>query len=72
MDLMSAVVLGIVQGLTVRENLRLGLVASKDKKDEVNRITAIAEERSGFTGTFPVVASRPLADKERLRKRDRS
>nr|WP_111765188.1 amino acid permease [Nakamurella deserti] len=34
------------------------------------RIAAIADERSGFTGTFPVVASRPLADKQKLRKRD--
>ena len=28
--------------------------------------------KSGFTGTFPVVASRPLADKGRLRRGDRS
>jgi branched-chain amino acid transport system ATP-binding protein len=41
----------IVQGLTVRENLRLGLVASPDKKDEVRRIAQIAE-------TFPRLAER--------------
>src|ERR1700677_3131255 len=33
----------IVQGLTVRENLRLGLVASPDKKEEAQRIAQIAE-----------------------------
>lgn len=33
----------IVQGLTVRENLRLGLVASPDKKNEVRLIDEIAE-----------------------------
>ena len=26
------------------------------------RITAIADERAGFTGKFPVIANRPLAD----------
>jgi L-asparagine permease len=31
------------------------------------RITAIAEERSGFTGKFPVIANRPLAEKNRGR-----
>lgn len=41
----------IVQGLTVRENLRLGLVASADKKDEVRRIAEIAE-------IFPRLAER--------------
>ncbi|CAN5312205.1 ABC transporter ATP-binding protein [soil metagenome] len=41
----------IVQGLTVRENLRLGLVASPDKKDEVRRIEQIAE-------IFPRLAER--------------
>jgi branched-chain amino acid transport system ATP-binding protein len=41
----------IVQGLTVRENLRLGLVASLDKKDEVRRIAQIAE-------IFPRLAER--------------
>jgi branched-chain amino acid transport system ATP-binding protein len=41
----------IVQGLTVRENLRLGLVASPDKKHEVDRIEAIA-------GIFPRLAER--------------
>ena len=41
----------IVQGLTVRENLRLGLVASPDKKDEVRRIAQIAE-------IFPRLAER--------------
>jgi branched-chain amino acid transport system ATP-binding protein len=33
----------IVQGLTVRENLRLGLVASPDKKNEARLIDEIAE-----------------------------
>lgn len=46
--------------------LVLGWFACRD------RIAAIAEERSGFTGTFPVVANRPFADREKLRKRDRS
>jgi branched-chain amino acid transport system ATP-binding protein len=41
----------IVQGLTVRENLRLGLVASLDKKDEVRRIAQMAE-------IFPRLAER--------------
>jgi branched-chain amino acid transport system ATP-binding protein len=41
----------IVQGLTVRENLRLGLVASPDKKDEVRRMAQIAE-------IFPRLAER--------------
>ncbi|MES2602576.1 MAG: ABC transporter ATP-binding protein [Pseudomonadota bacterium] len=41
----------IVQGLTVRENLRLGLVASPDKKEEVRRIAQIAE-------IFPRLAER--------------
>lgn len=41
----------IVQGLTVLENLRLGLVASPDKKDEVRRIAQIAE-------IFPRLAER--------------
>src|SRR3954469_5682541 len=41
----------IVQGLTVRENLRLGLVASPDKKREVERIEEIA-------GIFPRLAER--------------
>ena len=41
----------IVQGLTVRENLRLGLVASPHKKDEVRRIAQIAE-------IFPRLAER--------------
>jgi branched-chain amino acid transport system ATP-binding protein len=41
----------IVQGLTVRENLRLGLVASSDKKKEVERIAEIAE-------IFPRLAER--------------
>ncbi len=41
----------IVQGLTVRENLRLGLVASPDKKEEVRRIEQIAE-------IFPRLAER--------------
>jgi branched-chain amino acid transport system ATP-binding protein len=41
----------IVQGLTVRENLRLGLVASPDKKDEIRRIAQIAE-------IFPRLAER--------------
>jgi branched-chain amino acid transport system ATP-binding protein len=41
----------IVQGLSVRENLRLGLVASPDKKEEVRRIAEIAE-------TFPRLAER--------------
>src|SRR6202051_3814536 len=33
----------IVQGLTVRENLRLGLVASPDVRKEAERIAEIAE-----------------------------
>jgi branched-chain amino acid transport system ATP-binding protein len=41
----------IVQGLTVRENLRLGLVASPDKKNEVALIEDIA-------GIFPRLAER--------------
>ena len=41
----------IVQGLSVRENLRLGLVASPDKKHEAHRIEAIA-------GIFPRLAER--------------
>jgi branched-chain amino acid transport system ATP-binding protein len=41
----------IVQGLTVRENLRLGLVASPDKKEEAQRIAEIAE-------IFPRLAER--------------
>ena len=41
----------IVQGLSVRENLRLGLVASPDKKDEARRIAQIAE-------IFPRLAER--------------
>jgi branched-chain amino acid transport system ATP-binding protein len=41
----------IVQGLTVRENLRLGLVASPDKKEEAKRIARIAE-------IFPRLAER--------------
>ena len=41
----------IVQGLTVRENLRLGMVAASNKKDEVRRITEIAE-------IFPRLAER--------------
>lgn len=41
----------IVQGLTVRENLRLGLVASPSKKDEVRLIAQIAE-------IFPRLAER--------------
>jgi branched-chain amino acid transport system ATP-binding protein len=41
----------IVQGLTVRENLRLGLVASPDKKEETQRIARIAE-------IFPRLAER--------------
>jgi branched-chain amino acid transport system ATP-binding protein len=41
----------IVQGLTVRENLRLGLVASPNKKDETRRIAEIAE-------IFPRLAER--------------
>ena len=41
----------IVQGLTVRENLRLGLVASPEKKEEVRRIAQIAE-------IFPRLAER--------------
>ena len=32
------------------------------------RIVAIAEERSGFTGAFPVLANRPLADQQGLRQ----
>ena len=41
----------IVQGLTVRENLRLGLVASPNKKQEVRLIEEIAE-------IFPRLAER--------------
>ena len=41
----------IVQGLSVRDNLRLGLVASPDKKSEVERIAEIAE-------IFPRLAER--------------
>jgi len=41
----------IVQGLTVRENLRLGLVASPNKKEEAQRIARIAE-------IFPRLAER--------------
>ena len=41
----------IVQGLTVRENLRLGLVASADRKKEAALITEIAE-------IFPRLAER--------------
>ncbi|MGY3488907.1 branched-chain amino acid transport system ATP-binding protein [Bradyrhizobium sp. USDA 4011] len=41
----------IVQGLTVRENLRLGLVASKEKKREAELIDEIAE-------IFPRLAER--------------
>ncbi|WP_315838877.1 ABC transporter ATP-binding protein [Bradyrhizobium prioriisuperbiae] len=41
----------IVQGLTVRENLRLGLVASPDKKKETELIAGIAE-------IFPRLAER--------------
>jgi len=41
----------IVRGLTVRENLRLGLVASPDKKEETQRIARIAE-------IFPRLAER--------------
>jgi branched-chain amino acid transport system ATP-binding protein len=41
----------IVQGLTVRENLRLGLVASPEKKAEANRIAEMAE-------IFPRLAER--------------
>ncbi len=41
----------IVQGLTVRENLRLGLVASPDKKKEAELIDEIAE-------IFPRLAER--------------
>jgi branched-chain amino acid transport system ATP-binding protein len=41
----------IVQGLTVQENLRLGLVASPDKKKETQRIARIAE-------IFPRLAER--------------
>jgi branched-chain amino acid transport system ATP-binding protein len=41
----------IVQGLTVRENLRLGLVASPEKKREVELIEGIAE-------IFPRLAER--------------
>jgi branched-chain amino acid transport system ATP-binding protein len=41
----------IVQGLSVRENLRLGLVASPDKKNEVKLIAEIAE-------IFPRLAER--------------
>jgi branched-chain amino acid transport system ATP-binding protein len=41
----------IVQGLTVRDNLRLGLVASPDKRNEVNLIATIAE-------IFPRLAER--------------
>jgi branched-chain amino acid transport system ATP-binding protein len=41
----------IVQGLTVRENLRLGLVASPEKRREAERIEAIAR-------IFPRLAER--------------
>ena len=41
----------IVQGLSVRENLRLGLVASPEKKREAERIAGIA-------GIFPRLAER--------------
>lgn len=41
----------IVQGLTVRENLRLGLVASPEKREEVRHIAQIAE-------IFPRLAER--------------
>jgi branched-chain amino acid transport system ATP-binding protein len=41
----------IVQGLTVRENLRLGLVASQGRKEEAARIAQIAE-------IFPRLAER--------------
>lgn len=41
----------IVQGLTVRENLRLGMVASPLKKEEARRISEIAE-------IFPRLAER--------------
>jgi len=41
----------IVQGLTVKENLRLGMVASPHKKDEARRIDEIAE-------IFPRLAER--------------
>jgi branched-chain amino acid transport system ATP-binding protein len=41
----------IVQGLSVRENLRLGLVASPDKKNEIQLIAGIAE-------IFPRLAER--------------
>src|SRR6202158_5593428 len=41
----------IVQGLSVRENLRLGLVASPEKKREVELIEGIA-------GIFPRLAER--------------
>jgi branched-chain amino acid transport system ATP-binding protein len=41
----------IVQGLSVRENLRLGLVASPEKKREAERIDSIA-------GIFPRLAER--------------
>jgi len=41
----------IVQGLTVRENLRLGLVASPEKKQEAARLEQIAE-------IFPRLAER--------------
>ena len=41
----------IVPGLTVRENLRLGLIAGKDRKHERERIAEIAE-------TFPRLAER--------------
>jgi branched-chain amino acid transport system ATP-binding protein len=41
----------IVQGLTVRENLRLGLVASPGKKEEAARLAQIAE-------IFPRLAER--------------
>jgi branched-chain amino acid transport system ATP-binding protein len=41
----------IVQGLSVRENLRLGLVASPQKKQEAERIEGIA-------GIFPRLAER--------------
>ncbi|GAA2015494.1 amino acid permease [Nakamurella flavida] len=36
-----------------------------------DRITAIAQERSGYTGAFPVVAARPLADEKGRTRKDR-
>ncbi|TKV61595.1 amino acid permease [Nakamurella flava] len=35
-----------------------------------DRITAIAEERSGFTGAYPIVANRPLADQAKRESED--